>query len=242
MSELSYPPAEASVIIAETRHAILSRTVNSPTSGSAPVVLIMPLTAANAPDSFASEEKLNAALSAASHPVAKVAWRRLWNPTGKERFAPRVNDLTELVLAMGASTAPLHIAAIGNGALVALKWLSSLAKPTSKVSPQILSLTFITPELHIFDRTPRTSLRDVPQACCVVADAALDWRNAELITTKLPSPPEFALAEDQRRFMLSTADRDADAHILDGATTFEGDWRLSWADWLYRVAKTPAVA
>ncbi|WP_054001388.1 hypothetical protein [Shimia sp. SK013] len=202
----------------------------------------MPLTASERARDFAGEEKIYAALAAASHPVAKVAWRRLWNPNGKERFAPRVNDLSEMISTMGAQTAPLHIAAIGNGTMVALKWLSSLTKPTAKIAPHIQSLTLISPELQIFGRQPRTSLRDAPHACCVVADASSDWSQTELIATKLPSPPEFALAEDQLRFKLSFADRDADADIFEGATTFEGDWRLSWADWLNSVAKEPTVA
>ncbi|SFK60779.1 hypothetical protein SAMN04488036_101646 [Shimia haliotis] len=235
MTTTSLSPAEPSLILAETRHAVLSQPPAGHAAPGVPVVIVMPLTESRICRAFADEHRLHATLAAAAHPIACISWRQLWTPEGKERFAPRVNAISRIIEEMGSRAASFHLAAIGNGALVALKWLSAQANASAAFKPDIQSLTLISPALEIFGRQPRTTLRDAPKNCCVIADAASNWHSARTLSHRLPNPPMFALADSTTRFQLSEQDRDASADILTDSVTFEGDWRLSWADWLHRV-------
>ncbi|MGR3713722.1 MAG: hypothetical protein ACU0A6_11450 [Shimia sp.] len=234
MNEPFFPSAETSLIVAETRHAVLSQPVANALDTDSQVVLIMPLTASGLARAFANEARLQTAVTEAGHSVATVAWRHHWSTDGKERFAPRLNDLSALVGSIKGFPKKLHVATVGNGALVALKWLSALAKPDAPSLPAVQSLTLISPELSLFDRKPRTSLREVPAACGLVSDETQDWSKSKDLAKRFPHPPFFAVAEDHSRFRLSPEDRTADASIMLESVSLECDWRQSWADWLHR--------
>ncbi|MCP4822455.1 MAG: hypothetical protein GY883_24990 [Shimia sp.] len=225
----------AATVLSEGRHAVLSQPAQAKAAPGVPVVIVMPLTAPCQSREFANEARLISLLNAASHPVGIVSWRHLWERKSKERFSPRVNDLAKLLCDAIGPGHPVHLATIGNAALVTLKWLTSLAGEDSTVAPQVSSLSLIAPELHIFDRIPRTTLRDAPNDCCVIADGARPWADTCDLANKLPVTPNFALAQDHCNFLLSDDDRNPDEDILSNAAHFEGDWRLSWADWLHRV-------
>ncbi|TCL09485.1 hypothetical protein BXY66_1534 [Shimia isoporae] len=233
MPETSFPHAGTSLIAAETRHAVLTHPTNSVTVAGTPVVVVMPLTSHSQPRAFADETRTYAALHAAGHQVLTVSWRQFWTQSGKERFAPRVKDLDALVTALGSSGQSLHLAAIGNGALVAMKWLAALVDLGGDPIHSVQSLTLIAPELHIFDRQPRTPLRGTPANSCLIADASQDWHSSRAIATKLPGTTQFALAEGHQRFSISDLGS-RNSRADSDAATFEGDWRLSWADWLHR--------
>lgn len=235
MTTQSLSPAAPSIVLAEGRHAVLSRPESATAAPGVPVVVVMPLTEQEHPRAFADEPRLTASLSAASHPVTYVSWRNLWEPNGKERFTPRVNDLTTLLTTAGSPFQRIHLASIGNGALVALKWLSTIAGLDASDKPHVDSLTLIAPELTVFDRSPRTPLRDAPVHTCIVADESCDWNSTAILANRLPTMPQFALAEGNKRFLLSDDNRAPEDHLLTNAAAFEGDWHLSLADWLRRV-------
>lgn len=240
MTENAHLSSTPSLVLAETRHAVLSHPSHATAAMGVPVVLVNPLTAPSEARSFADETRLNSVLDAAGHPAATVSWRHLWNADGKERFAPRVNDLEALIQSLGTHAQTLHLAAIGNGAIVALKWLAQLqdyvAASDEKAPYHVISLTLISPELNIFSRIPRTSLRGALQTTCVVANGASETvRDARHLANKLPQAPLFALAHDHSRFELSEENPASEAGFMEMSASFEGDWRLSWADWLHRV-------
>ena len=213
---------------------LYGRAVGSGPAGA--TALILPSLECDPPsDRFATAAQLFTAFGHGTRRnVCHLQWDRHWCRGGGERFSPLVRDLDRVVTGgLPDTSGPVHLVALGSGALVALKWFTH--RQREKQPAPALSLSLIAPALSVAGRRPRTSLAHVTCPVFLAVDHAnrgASQMDVHMLATRLPDRPHLVVAQPGTRYLEPHPPSAAAMHSAASGVTLAGSWRHRWADWL----------
>ncbi|PSL17183.1 hypothetical protein [Shimia abyssi] len=203
---------------------------NDLSPSSTPVVVIPDLTRNPASRRLIAPWSLAPSLVKTGLSLYVIRWHNQWVHDENQRFTPMITGVNTAVKSRLPSARPFHLAAIGNGALVALKWLTS-AQRSGKYLP-VLSLSLFAPRLSVFSRTPRTSLSAAPDHTCIVAHDTEHQATCDLAKRLPHAPTVYSVTKADQYTMSEPA-----LSSQHPGVEFAGAWQTAWRDWM--IAQTP---
>lgn len=231
----SAQPTFEPVLTGSARTGRLIQVCEDGASGKSPVLLVAALTA-NAPcQALATTRKLAPFLAERGRALYIVQWENHWTNTRNERFTPLVRDLGIHLQNDVFKDVPIHVAASGSGALVALKYLRAIEPDPAPMA----SLSLLAPSLRVQHRAPRTPMGNFPKNCCVVADekcTVTPWQDTVNLARRMPVVPRFLLAQARDSYwMTDDAETLKPDRFVQYAVRMAGAWDGAWADWLQEI-------